>query len=324
MSLTLSARSNLSPAEARATEPSFRHLTPPAHVTILLIVGAGTVALGDAAVRVTLANPLLFVFLLLLSGIAAVLRVAPPPAGESTSVSLASAVDFGALLLLGPHAAACIAASSAVVQCTAGETQPQRLYRTAVSVAAAVLSVEGAGVVYHLLGGTSLLHLPAGILGAERAIVAAAATQYALNIGLVLGTSMSINGARLPDGWKDTLLWSGLGFSVGAGAASACILLAPGAGVLLTPLAAVPVFLVYRAHHTFTTRTTETSARLAELSDLDSPILSETRVFDVYEGPQVPPGTKSVAFGFTFRGERTLTDEEVDADLREDIETLDI
>ena len=44
-------------------------------------------------------------------------------------------------------------------------------------------------------------------------------------------------------------------------------------------------------------------------------ILAETRVFDVYEGPQVPEGYKSVALSFTFQGERTLTDEDVNAEV---------
>ena len=44
-------------------------------------------------------------------------------------------------------------------------------------------------------------------------------------------------------------------------------------------------------------------------------LLAEVRVFDVYEGGQVPEGHKSVALGFVFQGERTLTDEEVDAEM---------
>ncbi len=43
--------------------------------------------------------------------------------------------------------------------------------------------------------------------------------------------------------------------------------------------------------------------------------LVEARVFDVYAGAQVPGGHKSVALGFVFQGEQTLTDEEVDADM---------
>ena len=48
---------------------------------------------------------------------------------------------------------------------------------------------------------------------------------------------------------------------------------------------------------------------------LSSSMLTEARVFDVYAGSQVPQGQKSVAFGFTFQGEKTLTDEEVDAEV---------
>ncbi|MDP8900613.1 MAG: phenylalanine--tRNA ligase subunit beta [Actinomycetota bacterium] len=44
-------------------------------------------------------------------------------------------------------------------------------------------------------------------------------------------------------------------------------------------------------------------------------LLAEVRVFDVYEGEQVPEGHKSVALGFVFQGERTLTDEEADAEI---------
>jgi phenylalanyl-tRNA synthetase beta chain len=51
------------------------------------------------------------------------------------------------------------------------------------------------------------------------------------------------------------------------------------------------------------------------VQDSPSPLLTEVRVFDVYAGSPVPEGRKSVAFGFTFQGEKTLTDEEVDAEV---------
>jgi phenylalanyl-tRNA synthetase beta chain len=54
---------------------------------------------------------------------------------------------------------------------------------------------------------------------------------------------------------------------------------------------------------------------LAAVEGLKSPILVEARVFDVYTGSQVPQGEKSVAFAFVFRGEETLTDEEVSAEV---------
>ena len=54
---------------------------------------------------------------------------------------------------------------------------------------------------------------------------------------------------------------------------------------------------------------------LAAVERLRSPILVETRVFDVYEGSQVPEDKKSVALGFTFQGEETLTDAAVNEEL---------
>ena len=54
---------------------------------------------------------------------------------------------------------------------------------------------------------------------------------------------------------------------------------------------------------------------LCSVRDLPGPLLTEVRIFDVYAGSPVPQGQKSVAFGFTFQGEKTLTDEEVDAEV---------
>ena len=53
-----------------------------------------------------------------------------------------------------------------------------------------------------------------------------------------------------------------------------------------------------------------------------SPILAEWRVFDIYEGSQVPAGKKSVALNFTFRAEETLKDEVVKEDLDRIAENL--
>jgi len=54
---------------------------------------------------------------------------------------------------------------------------------------------------------------------------------------------------------------------------------------------------------------------LETVASLGSPILAETRVFDVYEGSQVPPGKKSVALNFVFHAEETLNDAVVKEEL---------
>ena len=62
-------------------------------------------------------------------------------------------------------------------------------------------------------------------------------------------------------------------------------------------------------------RAVPVGAMLDEVAALASPLLVEARIFDVYEGSQVPAGKKSVAFGFTFQAEETLTDEAVKGEL---------
>jgi phenylalanyl-tRNA synthetase beta chain len=54
---------------------------------------------------------------------------------------------------------------------------------------------------------------------------------------------------------------------------------------------------------------------LRTVQGLPGHLLTEIRVFDVYAGTPVPAGQKSVAFGLTFQGQKTLTDEEVDAEV---------
>ncbi|HZY64625.1 MAG TPA: phenylalanine--tRNA ligase subunit beta [Rubrobacteraceae bacterium] len=64
-------------------------------------------------------------------------------------------------------------------------------------------------------------------------------------------------------------------------------------------------------------------ALVGAVEALDSPLLNQVRVFDVYEGSQVPEGKKSLALSFTFQGEETLTDEAVDAEVGRVAELLE-
>ncbi len=51
-----------------------------------------------------------------------------------------------------------------------------------------------------------------------------------------------------------------------------------------------------------------------EIRTAGGDVLGSARLFDLYEGPQVPPGKKSLAFTLRFRAhDRTLTDDEADA-----------
>ncbi|MDQ3386441.1 MAG: phenylalanine--tRNA ligase subunit beta, partial [Actinomycetota bacterium] len=64
-------------------------------------------------------------------------------------------------------------------------------------------------------------------------------------------------------------------------------------------------------------RDTRAADLIVSLERTKTPLLSSIRVFDVYEGPQVPEGKKSVALSFVFQGSETLTDEDIDGEMRQ-------
>ena len=55
---------------------------------------------------------------------------------------------------------------------------------------------------------------------------------------------------------------------------------------------------------------------LEELRQAGGELLEEAHFFDLYRGPPIPEGQKSLAFALTFRApDRTLTDEDVGRDI---------
>jgi phenylalanyl-tRNA synthetase beta chain len=63
----------------------------------------------------------------------------------------------------------------------------------------------------------------------------------------------------------------------------------------------------------------ESQVRSVILSNGGS-LVESVKLFDVYEGEQIPPGTKSLAYAIVFRSsERTLTEAEIDS-LQKDME----
>jgi phenylalanyl-tRNA synthetase beta chain len=61
---------------------------------------------------------------------------------------------------------------------------------------------------------------------------------------------------------------------------------------------------------------------LATIRDTGAPLLQTVDVFDLYEGEGIEEGAKSVAFTLRFGADRTLTDEEVDAQIEAIVDAL--
>ncbi|MEP7119029.1 MAG: hypothetical protein ABI880_15685, partial [Acidobacteriota bacterium] len=111
-----------------------RALPIAAQVFIVTVIALGAVVFAWTPLQVHLDTPYLFLALLLLSNVSSAFKVALLSASGST-LSVSYAVDFAALLLLGPNATTVIAVSSALSQCTFRMKQPTPLYRTLFSMA---------------------------------------------------------------------------------------------------------------------------------------------------------------------------------------------
>jgi phenylalanyl-tRNA synthetase beta chain len=61
----------------------------------------------------------------------------------------------------------------------------------------------------------------------------------------------------------------------------------------------------------------------ATIRDAGAPLLRRVDVFDVYTGEGIDEDTKSVAFTLRFGADRTLTDEEVDAQIDTIVDALE-
>src|SRR6266550_374134 len=89
-----------------------------------------------------IADPALFVALLLFSSLASALKVSLPLTKSGSSMSVSYAVDFAALLLLGANETMLVAAASAWSQCTFRARSRAAPYRTLFSMASLVVTVK--------------------------------------------------------------------------------------------------------------------------------------------------------------------------------------
>src|ERR687896_1568339 len=131
-----------------------RTLPLPARLYVGAVIGLGAALLVAFFPVSSLAEPWLFLLLLLLSSITSVFKVSLPLARSGSTMSVSYAVDFAALLLLGPDETMIVAAASAYSQCTFRIKERNPLYRTMFSMACLVITVQAAGAAYILLGGT--------------------------------------------------------------------------------------------------------------------------------------------------------------------------
>ena len=132
-------------ADALAAAPStlLRRPRHPRRHPVLVVLGP----------RATFEQPFLFAALLVLSAVTSAFKVSLPLAKSGSTMSVSYAVDFAALLLLGPNETMLVAVTSAWSQCTFRMKARNPAYRTLFSMACLAITVQASGFVYLALGG---------------------------------------------------------------------------------------------------------------------------------------------------------------------------
>src|SRR5580765_5107351 len=185
-----------------------------AYVAAVMAIGAALFAV--CLPQVTFQRPVLFVALFVLSSVTAALKVSLPLTSSGSTMSVSYAVDFAALLLLGPNETMLIAAGSAFSQCQFNAKEGNPVHRTLFSMASLVITVQGTGLVFHWLGGGAEV-IALGDLA--KPLVGAATAYFLLNTGQIATAIALSTKESIAQTWNNNFLWTAPSYFVGAGTA---------------------------------------------------------------------------------------------------------
>jgi diguanylate cyclase (GGDEF)-like protein/putative nucleotidyltransferase with HDIG domain len=242
-----------------------KHLSQAARLYVAGVIAAGAILIAVNLPLATFRQPALFFVLLALSSLTSALKVTLPIPASGSTMSVSYAVDFAALLLLGPHETMVIAMTSAWAQCTFRTRDWNPPYKTLFSMASLTVTVQVTGFVYLLLGGVpGVLSVPT----VGRPLVGAAMTYFVLNSALVAGAIALSTRQRVLEVWIQNFLWSAPSYLVGAGAAAIGAVLIHHSGYWLAMLTVAPLYLTYRTYKVYLDRIDGERKHIRQLSDL--------------------------------------------------------
>ncbi|HKE88471.1 MAG TPA: HD domain-containing phosphohydrolase [Vicinamibacterales bacterium] len=234
-------------------------------VFVYSMIALGAVVVVTSTVsELEFSRPGLFAALLTLSMVSAALKVDMPLGLGSSYVSLSFAVDFTALLLLGPAPTMLIALTSGWSQDRFRIQERNPPSTTLFGMATLAVSVAAAGFTYTRLGGTYGT-LPASPL---QPLMAAAMIYFLVNSFAAAGALALSEGRGVIRVWHDNFLWSVSSYVVGTIAAGIAVDVFNGARPWHTALALVPVGLTYRTYRLYLKRIADEQKRVTELAQL--------------------------------------------------------
>jgi diguanylate cyclase (GGDEF)-like protein/putative nucleotidyltransferase with HDIG domain len=236
-----------------------------ARVYVGSVIVAGAIALALCLPLVHISQPVLFVALVAISSASAALKVTLPLTTSGSTMSVSYAVDFASLLLLGPHPTVVVSVASAFCQCHLNNKERNPIYRTLFSMAALVLTVEGAGAALVWLTDPSTA---VDFSTMARPLVGAATVYFLVNTGLVATAIALSTGQPITTTWQTNFLWSAPSYFVGAGTAAVVATLVKKTGYWFAPLAFAPIYLTYRTYKVYMGRIEDEQRHVRQTSDL--------------------------------------------------------
>jgi diguanylate cyclase (GGDEF)-like protein/putative nucleotidyltransferase with HDIG domain len=235
-----------------------------ARLYVCAIIALGAAVAASALMSVDFPQPRLFAALLILSVVSSALKVDLPLGVGSSCISLSYAVDFTALLMLGPAPTLLISSVSAWSQCTFRMNERNPAYKTLFSMATLALTVTAAGATYRALGGTYGTLGPASL----QPLMAAAMTYFLVN-SLAVATAFALATRRpIFSVWHDNFLWSVTSYVVGGIAAGIAVEFLQQTSHWQTTLALVPLGLTYRTYRIYLGRIAAERKRVAEWTQI--------------------------------------------------------
>jgi signal transduction histidine kinase/CheY-like chemotaxis protein len=239
-------------------------LTIAARLYIAAVIATGAALFGWLAPR-EYPSPVLVVSLLVAGVLLSVFKLRLPLGRGVSTMSMAHAADFTAIILAGADVAMITASTGVLVQCTVRVRRRQPLYRTAFSIASIVIAVQLAGSAWRAMAGS------AGAAAASDFFVAlsAAALVYfgasSLLVAAAIGLSTRTPIVRV---WSREFLWSAPAYFLSAIVAAMVALSVYYNTYVLLPLLAAPLYISYRAYQVSVRRLEEERGHARELAGI--------------------------------------------------------
>lgn len=237
----------------KSDRTAFLTLPPTAQVYVASVTLLGALSLV-LAIRDYGGDQLpLFLVLMALTVVTSAAKIELPLGRSQSNLSLAHAVNFWALLALGPAPTVCIAAVSAAAQCTLRTYSANPLHRVLFSMASLTVTVWVAALPLEWARGTD----PTSLVSLLRAVAIIAPVYFVINTGLVAGAVALSTRQRIPQVWQRNFLWSAPSYLAGAALAAAATSAWDRGWFVWLLMLAAPLYLVFRSYHSVVARLRE-------------------------------------------------------------------